>query len=212
MDLCMAPGGYTAWAVEVNPSATVFGVTLPMAAGGHPLLLKRSPNVHVRFTDITMEAVEIGITDIPYEHLDRENFKTVPLLAAKSKFDLVFCDGQVLRNHAVHRHPDRERHEATRLTTTQMIIATRHVKQGGTMIVLLHKVEAWQMVKMLRAFDKFSDTQLFKPRVGACFQEFVLNGSAEHPTRSRQCSYGSKRLASDIKGCYILPEVHGHSR
>ena len=166
MDLCMAPGGYTASALEVNPSATVFGVTFPAAAGGHPLQLKRNPNVHVRFTDITMEAAEIGITDVPYEHPDRGNFRTVPLLATKSKFDLVFCDGQVLRNHAIHRHPDRERHEATRLITTQMIIAVRHVKQGGTMIVLLHKVEAWQTVKLLRAFDKFSDIRLFKPTVG----------------------------------------------
>ena len=166
MDLCMAPGGYTASAVKVNPSATVFGVTLPVVKGGHPLLLRLSPNIHIKFTDITMEAAEIGITDVPDDHPDRGNFKTKLLLDAKSKFDLIFCDGQVLRTHACHRHPDREWHEAKRLTASQMIIAIQHVRPGGTMIVLLHKVEAWQTVKLLRAFDKFSDIQLFKPTVG----------------------------------------------
>jgi hypothetical protein len=29
LDLCMAPGGYTASALKYNPGATAFGITLP---------------------------------------------------------------------------------------------------------------------------------------------------------------------------------------
>lgn len=166
MDLCMAPGGYTASAMNVNPGATILGVTLPVAVGGHEVLLKSNRRICVRYTDITMEAGELGITDLPCEHFDYNEFKTEPLLPAESKFHLIFCDGQVLRNHAEHRNPDREPVEAIRLTYAQLVIAMKHINSGGTLIMLLHKVNAWDMIMLIRTFDQFSDVQLFKPTKG----------------------------------------------
>jgi 23S rRNA U2552 (ribose-2'-O)-methylase RlmE/FtsJ len=164
MDLCMAPGGYTASAIKLNPNATVFGVTLPKALGGHPVLLKPRHEIKVIFTDITMEAAELGVRDLPEEHPDLALFKKQRLLPEEAIFDLSFCDGQVLRTHAEHRHADREAHEAKRLTLAQLVIATQHIRPGGTMIILLHRVDHWSTLKLLQSFDKFSRVQLFKPK------------------------------------------------
>ena len=164
MDLCMAPGGYTASAIKLNPNATVFGVTLPKALGGHLVLLKPRHRTKVTFTDITMEAAELGVTDLPEEHPDLALFKKQRLLPKEAKFDLIFCDGQVLRTHAEHRHTDREPHEATRLTSAQLVIAMQHIRVGGTMITLLHRPDHWNTLQFLQSFDKFSRVQLFKPK------------------------------------------------
>ncbi len=40
LDLCMAPGGYTASTLKHSPHAHVSGITLPETEGGHPLLVK----------------------------------------------------------------------------------------------------------------------------------------------------------------------------
>lgn len=38
------------------------------------------------------------------------------------------------------------------------------MRDGGTLIMLLHKPESWDVVKLLHALDKFADVRLFKPR------------------------------------------------
>ncbi|KAF9888628.1 hypothetical protein FE257_008560 [Aspergillus nanangensis] len=60
LDICMAPGGYSATVLKHNPTAQIFGLSLPETDGGHPVLLKDNPRVHVQFTDITMLAAEMG--------------------------------------------------------------------------------------------------------------------------------------------------------
>jgi hypothetical protein len=39
----------------------------------------------------------------------------------------------------------------------------KRIRVGGTLIVLLHKVDAWNTLKILKTFDAFSKVQLFKP-------------------------------------------------
>lgn len=39
LDLCMAPGGYTASALKYNPRARAVGITLPPDIGGHEVFL-----------------------------------------------------------------------------------------------------------------------------------------------------------------------------
>jgi hypothetical protein len=72
----------------------------------------------------------------------------------------VLCDGQVLRTHK--RAPNRENREARRLTVTQLALGLEHIKSGGTMIVLLHKVEAMDTVQLLYRFNRFSLVKLLK--------------------------------------------------
>ncbi|KAL3476162.1 hypothetical protein BJX99DRAFT_247019 [Aspergillus californicus] len=106
-----------------------------------------------RFLDITMLAANMGITVIPANHPDAENF--LPRhFTPDQMFDLVMCDAQVLRTQP--RAAYREPREATRLILTQLVLGLEHVKPGGTMIVYLHRAEAPRTVQLLYAFDKFA--------------------------------------------------------
>ncbi len=159
LDLCMAPGGYTASALKYNPTARACGVTLPSEIGGHKLILK-SYQSSVMFLDITMLAREFGVDEVPVTHPDRASFRSVRPFFAQT-FHLVFCDGQVLRTH--RRAEYREPQEARRLTLSQLILALQRISPGGTLVMLLHKIEAWDTAELLYKFSHFSSIQLFKP-------------------------------------------------
>jgi hypothetical protein len=160
LDTCAAPGGFASYILEKNPQAKVTGFSLPFNFGGHNLFAKHS-NLKMKFMDITMLAADIGVTkhDIPQGHPDEDNFHLQRALNDEC-FDLVVCDGQVLHTH--NRPEYREFREARRLATTQLILGLEHVKVGGTMVILMHKVESWETVCTLHTFSKFSDITLFK--------------------------------------------------
>ena len=103
--------------------------------------------------------------DVPEEHPDFGKFQKDEVWAGE-QFDLVFCDGQVLRNHSQAMAESRQRREATRLTCSQLLIALRHVKVGGSIVIILHKIDRWDTVLTLRAFDRFANITLFKPLAG----------------------------------------------
>ena len=167
LDLCMAPGGYSASALKFNPRASVSGATLPEEQGGHKLFVQdgfRGAPVRVWRGDLTSLVGDMGIDngDIPEEHPGFGKFQKDEVWAGE-KFDLVFCDGQVLRNHSQDLVEHRQRCEATRLICSQLLIALQHVTVGGSMVILLHKIDRWDTVLTLRAFDRFASIALFKP-------------------------------------------------
>lgn len=164
LDLCMAPGGYTTTVLKYNPSAQVCGISLPVSQGGHRVHIlhgRQDPRVTIEFLDITLLASECGVENIPSDHPDGVIFsKRRPYLG--TMFDLVLCDGQNLRTHS--RADYREKGEAWRLTCSQLIFALQRIKSGGTLIMLLHRVDHWASVDLLHAFSKFSRLELFKPK------------------------------------------------
>jgi len=164
LDLCMAPGGFTTSVLKRNPSAHVRGISLPVSKGGHEVLLldwESDPRVHIDFLDITMLAAEMGVTDIPPQHPDLSEFLSVRPYYGE-EFDLVICDGQVLRTHS--RAAYRESSESSRLLTSQLVMALQRMRRRGTLIMLLHKADAWDSVTLLQVFSKFSSIELFKPK------------------------------------------------
>lgn len=164
LDLCMAPGGFTASVFKRNCYARVCGISLPVSRGGHEMILpnwQSDPRIRVRFLDITMLAAEMDVTNIPAEHPDATNFVFDRPFYGEA-FELVFCDGQVLRTHS--RAEYREKREAWRLLTSQLVLALQRVKQSGKIVILLHKLEAWDTVLLLYTLRKFSSLQLFKPQ------------------------------------------------
>src|SRR5258707_205870 len=44
-----------------------------------------------------------------------------------------------------------------------MILALRRIRAGGTVIILLHKIEAWDTLELLYRCSRFSSVQVFKP-------------------------------------------------
>ncbi|KAK0729594.1 hypothetical protein B0H67DRAFT_479043 [Lasiosphaeris hirsuta] len=172
LDLCMAPGGFSMAALHQNPSALLRGISLPPAKGGHEMILRKwsdtdtNARIFVDFRDITLLAEEMGVPAdcIPSSHPDAALFSSDRVFAGQ-KFDLVFCDGQVLRTHERGEH--RENHESTRLLTSQLVFSLQRIRSGGAMVVLLHKADIWPSIKLIHMFTRFTDSvELFKPLSG----------------------------------------------
>ena len=159
LDLCMAPGGYTASVFKHSPHAVVCAFTLHPAMGGHEHLLRKDTPVNIRFGDITMLHKEFGVEEIPHDHCEFSIFDSRRLWDGK-KYDLVFCDGQALRTHNTADY--RRQVEATRLRISQLILAMQRIETGGTLIMLLHVSEAYETIKILHLFDNIAELQLFK--------------------------------------------------
>ena len=181
LDLCMAPGGFLNVALKFNPESSALAFSLSPSSGGHEVLLPTNSNVAVNFLDITMLAAEMGVTDIPLDHPDVENFLPTTF-SFDDSFDLILCDGQVLRTHT--RASYREAREARRLAASQLVLGLERVRPGGTMIIL-HRAELWSSVSLLHKFSKFSSLMLFKPTAGhakrSSFYMVATNMDPRHP-------------------------------
>lgn len=140
LDCCMAPGTYLQVALEHNPGAHALAFTLPPAVGGHSLILAEDEarGLVIKLLDVTMLAGDMGVTpdQVPQRHPDAAAFLP-PQVAPGRQFDLVLCDGQVLRTHQPHRAAYRDGlREPRRLLLTQLILGLEHVRPGGTMILV----------------------------------------------------------------------------
>lgn len=163
LNLCMAPGGYTWYFLERNPTARAFGITLATEDGGHPMYLphgKDDERVKVEFMDITMLTSEFGtpLKDVSPQHPEANKFNAVRPFQGEV-FDVVICDGQVLRVHQHERSPARE---IVRLLVSQLILGLQRIKTGGKFIILLHKVDVWDNMILLKTFETFSNIHLYK--------------------------------------------------
>ncbi|WZH41750.1 Methyltransferase family [Fusarium acuminatum] len=161
LDMCTAPGGFVDIALAKNPNLRVRAMSLPVENGGHEVQLT-TKKVNVEFRDITTLACDMGLTrdDIPRNFPGPYDFLFANVFDAGETFDLVFCDGQVLRTH--QRPEWREPREASRLTLTQLALGLEHLNNGGTMVVLLHKLDSWRCFDLIHQFSKMSTVQLFK--------------------------------------------------
>lgn len=182
LDLSMAPGGFLSAAVKRNPRASTTAYSLPVEAGGHEVLLPKQENVKIEFLDITMLAADLGTDIIPEGHPDRSNFLPKKFSGGIT-FDVVLCDGQVLRTH--QRAAYRELREARRLTTAQLALGLGHIKPCGTMVLLMHKVEKADAVEHLQTFHRFSTVRMFQPMKNhatrSSFDMVASNIKIEHP-------------------------------
>jgi hypothetical protein len=160
LDLCMAPGGFTWGTLKYNPTAIVYGITLPLGLGGYKNCVPL-PIENVKFMDITMLSTEFGTATIPPSHPDHSLFLTKRPFADQ-RFQLIFCGGAVLQGH--ERAEYRRNVERTHLTTSQLILGMQRIVPGGTMVVLLKKPEAWSTARLLSQFSSFADIQLCKPK------------------------------------------------
>ncbi|TVY81576.1 hypothetical protein LSUE1_G003403 [Lachnellula suecica] len=161
LDICMAPGGYTAAVLKRYPNAKCFGITLPKEQGGHPLHIDRKKLAGLQLLDVTMLVKEFANRPVPVTHPEQQKFLTIQPFKFHS-FDLVFCDGMVLRTQKRESH--RETTEVTRLACSQLILALQRIKVGGTVVMLLHKIDSFPAANILYTFSKFAKVQAFKPQ------------------------------------------------
>lgn len=161
VDFCMAPGGFSSVARGANPGAHTLAFTLPHVLGGHRVELPVHRDVDVKYVDMNLLAADMGVENIPQVHEEAANFLPRMLPEGERIFDLAICGGAMLRTH--ERASYREQNEAVRLSATQLAMGMEHLREGGTMIVLLHKVEATRTVRLMHQFSTFSKVRLFKP-------------------------------------------------
>lgn len=166
LDLCMAPGTYLAKALERNPTAHAVAFTLPPSQGGLVPIVSESETIKIHLLDLTMLAADMGIKpdEIPASHPDAASFFHTKYLEDGHNFDLVLCDGAIRRTH--QRAEYRLHRESRRLLLTQLALGLEHLRPGGTMIVLLHKLERINTIRLIRDFKKFATVVLFKPKSG----------------------------------------------
>jgi hypothetical protein len=106
-------------------------------------------------------AAEMDIPKIPTGDLDATSFVRGCLFCGEI-FDLVFCDDQALQKH---RKPDyRERREARRLLTSQLVLALPRIKKGGKLVASLHELDTWNTILLLHTLIKFLSLQWSKSK------------------------------------------------
>ena len=198
LDICMAPGGFTSTVLKRNRLAKVCGLTMPEDEGGHSVLLENwqeNDRVNIEFMDITMLSAEMGFPGLVLQdHPAASKFSnTIPYEGRK--FDLIFCDGQVL----VSKEPEGEfNHRATRLTCAQLVLALQRVKPGGTMVMLEHQTHRPQVVRLIEAFSHFSRVRLVKPYpMHAKRNSYYLVAKGIIPGHDR-----ARRLVRDLKALW----------
>lgn len=183
LDLCMAPGGFTASVLEKCPYVNVSGLSLPLANGGHKMRVKNGDSdsrVRVQYLDITMLTADLcpsppissssttkdGEPLIPAAHPRAHLLipDTRPYFTSPPSFDLVICDGQVLRTHTPALPENRT--ESTRLLCAQLAIAFTRLKKGGTLVIRLHRPDSWNCARLIRIVDSVSlgPVRLFKSK------------------------------------------------
>lgn len=163
LNLCMAPGGYTWSFLKRNRNSRAYGITLPVEDGGHSMYLdhgEKDKRVEVDWLDLTMLTAELGtpVEKVPAKHPEAAKFTAYSPFPGKS-FDVVICDGNPLE---FHRHQRNKNLEKYRLLFSQLIFGLERTKPGGNFIILLHMVDSWSSLTLLKTFDSFSKVQLFK--------------------------------------------------
>ncbi|KAF4436410.1 AB hydrolase superfamily [Fusarium acutatum] len=161
LDMCVAPGGFVDVAMTMTPGIHIRAMSLPVEQGGHDVKMLDA-QVNVEFRDITTLAADMGITkdDVPLNFPGPYDFLFEKVFDDIEKFDLVFCDGQVLRTHP--RAEWREPREATRLTLTQAALGLEHLRNGGTMVILMHKLDSWRSFDLIHQFSRMATVKLYK--------------------------------------------------
>jgi 23S rRNA U2552 (ribose-2'-O)-methylase RlmE/FtsJ len=184
LDIGMAPGGFLNQVLDTNPAATAIGITLPATQGGHAVMLPQTRRAEVRFMDVTMLAEDLGtrIEDITQDHPDAGKFLNRQL-NREERFGLVLCGGVVVRIQS--RADYRQTREARRLEASQLSIGLEHLSPGGTLVMVMHKLESWRSILLLWRFSKFCDTvTVVKPRSGhtlkSSFYMVARNVQSQH--------------------------------
>ncbi|KAL7267443.1 hypothetical protein RUND412_009975 [Rhizina undulata] len=202
LDVCMAPGAFSDYALRQNPGCWIDGITLPVEEGGHEILLQTNERkINISFTNLTLHSSFLPWgKSIPVNFPDRADFNANPPLPPLFLYKLVICDGQRLRTH---EHADRRNWEAVRLLLSQLILGLTHIKHGGSMLILLHRVELWYTASMIYRFSKFSNVQLYKPSAAhATRSSFYMIASNVRPVEAVQ-------WVEHLKDCWFKMTFNG---
>ncbi|KAJ5671508.1 hypothetical protein N7507_000635 [Penicillium longicatenatum] len=162
LDLCMAPGGFSATVLKYNRFAQVCAISLPTNEGGLEIYLpgwQENKRLKVQMLNLAMLSAELGFPELALADQPSASKFSNHIPYAGRKFDLIFCDGHVLPSS----DPEQDLTSQRRLADAQSVMALQRVKSAGTIVVLLHQVYNPRVLRLLEAFDRISQITLLKP-------------------------------------------------
>ena len=123
----------------------------------------KDPRVEVKHLDLNLLASAMGVpaSEIPANHPDAANFYTETPFEGQT-YDIVIADGAVLRTHARGEYRMEKELEALRLRIAQLIFGLERLKDGGTFVLLSHRIDSWENLALLRNFEQFSTVKVHK--------------------------------------------------
>ncbi|KAK4171043.1 hypothetical protein QBC36DRAFT_391352 [Triangularia setosa] len=164
LDICTAPGGFLVAAMALNdPSLRIRACPLPFSQGSYKIILPHENNhaIQISYLDITMfaEDMGMGLNEISASHPDHRQFMHAP----------IYHEG-----------------ESIRLQTSSFVLALEHLRPGGTLITLLHKIEVWGMACLLQTMSMFSEVRVHKPKSGRANRSFFYVVAKNVQSASRE--------------------------
>ncbi|KAI0341194.1 hypothetical protein BDW22DRAFT_1359445 [Trametopsis cervina] len=162
LDLGCCPCGFTSWILSKNPDARGKGISLPQEQGGHEYTLEQqlTRRFKLEWADLTYYKLHPSADELRGKALS-------PFPESYQDFDLVILDGHYLRDiYITPQLTPPERWDSHRLTISQIIIALKTVKHGGTLVMKLSHPEWTTTAQTLFLLDGLStDLRTYKPRV-----------------------------------------------
>lgn len=159
-------------------------------SGGYEVMAKNICQ-NIIYEDITMYLMRMALQDsIPTAHPDSRSFELCQLFL-DNRYDIAICGAAVGRYHP--RESYRSDCESQRLMVSQLVFAMHRLKPGGSIVLLLHRIESWDTVCILHAFNEFSDIQLYKHRkahaIKSSFYLVAKRVNMEHHTARGSMGY-----------------------
>ncbi|THH17884.1 hypothetical protein EW146_g3020 [Bondarzewia mesenterica] len=161
LDLGCSPGGFSSYILHKNRNARGVGISLPVEQGGHLFALESY--LGSRF--------ELHLADLNYyrlHHCHRQlralAFDPLPQ-NFEANFDVVILDGHFLRTYLSPALTDPKEWDRHRLLISQIVIALRSIRHGGTIVLKLSHPEKLHTAQFLFMLDGISKSLcVFKPR------------------------------------------------
>jgi 23S rRNA U2552 (ribose-2'-O)-methylase RlmE/FtsJ len=194
LDICMAPGGFAEVILARHENTHVYGLSLPPSQGGHQLIESQFSGLQDRFEiqylDITMLAAELNNGVLP-THSEQLKFSTERPYK-QITFDLVVADGAVLESHERSQYRTKIV-EGVRLRAGELVLALQRIKSGGTFVLLLHHMNTWETVQILRDFQSFATVQVKKPTTSHnASSSFYMIAEDVRPTSAAALAFVAK--------------------
>jgi 23S rRNA U2552 (ribose-2'-O)-methylase RlmE/FtsJ len=191
LDVGIAPGGFAQTVLRKHRDARIRGITLPSEMGGLRIMLpgwRDNLNVRIEFADITMLASEMGrsATSIPTQHPDIAKFSSRRPFQNET-FDLVFCGATGAKTQRANASAEHHKsHEWLRLATSQLVFALQRLRNQGSLVLVMHRLESFDTTEVIRTFTKCSNVCLFKSKTKHAITSSFYMVAMEVDTQSEE--------------------------
>ncbi|KAL4955420.1 hypothetical protein BDW69DRAFT_182619 [Aspergillus filifer] len=162
LDLCTAPGGFSATVIGRIPNAHIDGLILSPELGGYDVLAENACR-KIKYADITMYTAEMDVdlnAHIPRDHPDHTRFLTDRPFV-EPKYDLIFCGGSISKEQEREEYRSADC-EGSRLTLAQLVFALHRLRSGKSLVLLMHRIDFWGSASMTYLISRFAEIQTFK--------------------------------------------------